>query len=295
MGGFMLCNQNGPVHPLTLSKIESLTQQGHIDFPDITKDEIKDRSKGDILSKGLAILQTGWFLVQCLARAIQRLPITELELMTVAFATLNLMTYVFWWDKPLNVQYPLRIPLKRPVGEMGLGKGSSQSGKGDGGWLLWVVRVALGEEDEGVELTKRASVPVFYAGDVDVEKRRLASVAGAVIAMVFGGIHCIGWSFSFPTRIEQILWRVSSVVITCVPLVCLVLLGVLVCFGVDYSGRSRVNRGWTVMYYVGVPTPLVGYVVARVVLLVQAFLTLRELPDGACQVVRWTTFIPHIM
>jgi hypothetical protein len=56
MGGFMLCNQNGPVHPLTLSKIESLTQQGHIDFPDITKDEIKDRSKGDILSKGLAIL-----------------------------------------------------------------------------------------------------------------------------------------------------------------------------------------------------------------------------------------------
>ena len=35
----------------------------------------------------------------------------------------------------------------------------------------------------------------------------------------FGGLHCIGWNFVFPTHIEKILWRVMSLLITCIPAV----------------------------------------------------------------------------
>ncbi|KAI9507952.1 hypothetical protein F5148DRAFT_1014365 [Russula earlei] len=75
------------------------------DFPRIAKEEIEDKSKGDVISKGLVILQTCWFVTQCIARGAQGLPITELELVTVSFATLNRVMYVLWWEKPLN-SYP---------------------------------------------------------------------------------------------------------------------------------------------------------------------------------------------
>ena len=71
---------------------------------DITEKAIKDRSKGDTLSKGFAVLQTGWFILQSIARKSQSLPVTELEIVTLAFAILNFATYALWWNKPLDVQ-----------------------------------------------------------------------------------------------------------------------------------------------------------------------------------------------
>jgi hypothetical protein len=70
----------------------------------------RDKSKGDIVSKGLATIQTGWFTMQCIACRAARLAITELEIMTVA--AFALVTYIFWWNKPLNVTCPIRILLK---------------------------------------------------------------------------------------------------------------------------------------------------------------------------------------
>ena len=60
-------------------------------------------SKADVLSKLLTLVQTTWFIIQFLARLASHLPITELEVATVGFATLNVFTYVFWWNKPLNI------------------------------------------------------------------------------------------------------------------------------------------------------------------------------------------------
>ena len=81
-------------------------------LPKIKAAEIEDRSKGDALSKIIAILQTTWFIVQCIARHRQRLALTELELVTVALASLNAMTFAVWWAKPLGVHEPIQIYLK---------------------------------------------------------------------------------------------------------------------------------------------------------------------------------------
>ncbi|KAF8648114.1 hypothetical protein AX16_006398 [Volvariella volvacea WC 439] len=74
-------------------------------IPKIREKEIQDRGKGDLLAKAIVVLQTSWFVVQCAARHIEGLVLTELELATLAFATLNVMTYILWWEKPLNVEY----------------------------------------------------------------------------------------------------------------------------------------------------------------------------------------------
>jgi len=57
-----------------------------ISFPAITA---ADKARGDFLSKAIVILQSIWFIVQCVARGKQGLALPELELVTVALASLN--------------------------------------------------------------------------------------------------------------------------------------------------------------------------------------------------------------
>ncbi|KAJ2930158.1 hypothetical protein H1R20_g6941, partial [Candolleomyces eurysporus] len=71
--------------------------------------EISDRSKGDAVTKGLTLLQTTWFIVQLASRKVQNLNVTALEILTLAYAVMNLFVYIFWWNKPLNVQSPIVI------------------------------------------------------------------------------------------------------------------------------------------------------------------------------------------
>ncbi|KAF8142788.1 hypothetical protein K438DRAFT_1634816, partial [Mycena galopus ATCC 62051] len=73
---------------------------------EIDAKDIMDKSKGDSLSKGAALLQGLWFVTQCIARRAQRLPITELEITTLAFAVVNVFTWLLWWSKPLDVHRP---------------------------------------------------------------------------------------------------------------------------------------------------------------------------------------------
>jgi hypothetical protein len=122
MGGFILIDpdlkyaepseQNGIV--LTL---QYLKENPGIEILEISAANIKDRSKGDALSKIIAILQTTWFIAQCVARGQQRIALTELELVTLALASLNAVTYGIWWHKPLGLQDPIKVYTKTEVVE----------------------------------------------------------------------------------------------------------------------------------------------------------------------------------
>ena len=62
-----------------------------------TKAETKDRGKSNWLAKylKLVILQTSWFVIQCIAHAIEYLPVTHLKVMTLAYAAMNFIIYIF--------------------------------------------------------------------------------------------------------------------------------------------------------------------------------------------------------
>jgi len=116
MGGFMLYENNKPKKVLEyedLTNFHGLYHQGRIEFPTVTEDDIKDRSKADALSKGMVLGQTTWFIAQCISRRIQGFEITELELVTVAFAFLNAFIYFLWWNKPLNAEIPVAIHMSK--------------------------------------------------------------------------------------------------------------------------------------------------------------------------------------
>ena len=135
-------------------------------------------------------------------------------------------------------------------------------------------------------------VPTFYAMEDDDGSGLGLVFFLPVVGAVFGGIHCAGWFFDFPSNVEAMLWRVSSAVLTgsavLLPILTLLIGAIFDTF--FHEHESQIDR-------VGVPVlgiVLVVYVVSRLLLLVEAFISLRHLTPGMLALVKWASFIPHI-
>ena len=102
----------GRVTILTLELLRKLVKDPDFEIQ-TTQEEITDKSKGDALSKLIFILQSTWFILQCVGRRVQGINLTHLELTTLALASLNGITFILWWDKPLGAQAVVRVHLKR--------------------------------------------------------------------------------------------------------------------------------------------------------------------------------------
>ena len=144
-------------------------------------------------------------------------------------------------------------------------------------WLEILVTVHFNMDD--------MKVPTFYSIESDGDGLGIIFFF-PVVGAVFGGIHCVGWFFDFPSSVEAMLWRVSSVVLTgsavLLPLLGIVLASIFV--------QPLLNRFLIPVYTI----ILLVYVVSRLFLLVEAFISLRHLTRGMLALVKWTSFIPHI-
>ena len=72
-----------------------------------------DRSKGDSLAKTIILIQLTWFAIQVIARVVQHLQITALEITTIAYVVVSTILYIIWWHKPKDVRYPIGVTLKK--------------------------------------------------------------------------------------------------------------------------------------------------------------------------------------
>jgi hypothetical protein len=78
-------------------------------LPEVSQQDIEDRSKSDSLAKILTCLQATWFCIQCISRYANRLPVSLLEVNTLAHAICSLTAYAFWWSKPKDLLEPTKI------------------------------------------------------------------------------------------------------------------------------------------------------------------------------------------
>ena len=81
-------------------------EESYLNLPEITLEEISDKSKANLLAKALVCLQTGWFVVQCFGRLGQGLPLTTLELLTISHVWCTWAIYAQWLKKTLDVTAP---------------------------------------------------------------------------------------------------------------------------------------------------------------------------------------------
>ncbi|KAJ7331473.1 hypothetical protein DFH08DRAFT_1021642 [Mycena albidolilacea] len=201
-----------------------------------TEDEIKDRGKSDWLAKSFVLIQTTWFLTQCFAQGIQHLPITELEIVTGAYAMMNFAIYFFWWKKPLNTGCPVRVI----NGQGARSKWTPTEWQRRKMDLEYALQVIIGYQDRILAHNRMPSAPMFWA---DCTNRKIVSRADTItllIGLLFGAVHCLAWSFLFPSHTEIILWRISCAALIAVPFY-VSILGLLV-LGNGVVGGERLER-----------------------------------------------------
>ena len=154
-------------------------------------------------------------------------------------------------------------------------------------FLRWASIVVTGDSYIDIGDTK---VPTFFS----TEERDSDGIAYvfcmSVVGVAFGGIHCVGWFFNFPSNDEAILWRVSSAVLTGIAFIFPIVI-TFVDFLLKTSNSSLQQRNSAVAAFSIV---LLVYVVSRLLLLLEAFISLRHLTLGMLALVKWTSFIPHI-
>jgi hypothetical protein len=82
---------------------------------------------------------------------------------------------------------------------------------------------------------------MFCAGNREITWP--CGIVGAVIATIFGAIHCVAWSFQFLSHTEQLLWRIASLSITCLPMAAW-FAGVGIALVEELDGKLLMVLGW---------------------------------------------------
>lgn len=111
MRGLALRTTDSHIYTLESKHVMPLVKCGIIEYPQFSKRDIQDRSKADSLAKVVSLMQSTWTVVNVLSRAAYHLPITLLELATVAFILCAYSSYTLWWNKPKDMNAPMIIHL----------------------------------------------------------------------------------------------------------------------------------------------------------------------------------------
>lgn len=137
-----------------------------------------------------------------------------------------------------------------------------------------------------------------------------ALVCGTMIFLTasYAGIHAAAWRYHFPTETEMWLWRGSTILIAGIVPGTLVLIfiffiiapaiGILIEKTFDVSTAMRKMEGmqpiggWGVLFFISSATLL--HFSARLFLLIEAFISVRQMPIGVFVTTQWSDYIPHL-
>lgn len=302
------------VESLSTDRFMHLLDDGAIEFPIISEDEIKDRSKIDVLVKFLTAVHVLLFIIQAIVRLTRRLPITQLEVTTLALACQNAYHLALSHGKPQDVGVPVPVYLleesdewkilweglweerketwnKKKARESNERRRREAEEKMLPGW--WKFLKSHWNSLPSINLCSRENWWKFLGRPrltadrlrheitnptilrVVLELPPRVVVRGAIIGVGFGVLHIVDWNYAFPSSGMRNTWRISSVLLAVLP----VLYPVLV------ASHRRPSEAVVVRVIAfGASTT---FVLARYFLLVLAVALLWDQPATAFHAVCW--------
>ena len=236
--------------PVDCDQLLWLASRNYICLPAISTDDVNDRNKADSLARLIAVVQSLWFTADSLGRVGQGLAISTMELTTLSFVFLMTFCSAFWWRKPMDISRPLVIPVNVPLSTILRESDAPEPlrGRTPLAWvnreewpislawtyftqILWKMHVVPGQQ------LPAAQGDYFQSIDFPYIELRWEVVGGSLITL-YSGIFMAAWNFTFPSRIEQILWRISSIFTLAYGII-----GEVVIAWFHHS--SKVSNGWS--------------------------------------------------
>lgn len=226
-------------------------------LPDIPKSVVLARSKSSGLAKALVVSQASWMFIQTIARKFAGLPITLLELNTIAHVCCAFVMYIIWWSKPQDADELITIDVSDcvPCSEHLKREGFNRIG------------LAFRAED-------------YYSLQPGEKFSLRQTLILGSTALLYGAIHIAAWNGHFPTTAERLLWRISSCTVTGDAVIIVAILGL----NIDDKIKSVSIIGGYLIFL---------HLFGRLYLVVEAFISVRSLPLAAYETVNWVGFLPH--
>ena len=221
MGGFHLKPPNWNSFPIDAKQLHYLVERGYVDLPLLKETQIRDKDKVDGMLRAITLVQTLWFVVNIVARAVQHLAITALELSTSAFVILSIGTTMCWLHKPADVQSEEYINTDTTIQQILLDGGEEAAVPYNYTPLdfasrqEWVWSIIWGYGLSYLRKFNLAAPPLERP--INRFQNTVIPVIGGpawglffMVSMAYFAIFVGAWHFSFPTKIETTLWRAAS-------------------------------------------------------------------------------------
>ena len=262
----------GSIYSDVLIPSDEISEQSHslLNHLSLSQKEILDKSKSDGLTKAIAVLQIAYFALSVITRKSQNISSSQLEILTLAFASMAVITYLVLWNKPKGIEVPTTINISHFAEDVDKATGvlsrlkERDNERGNG---LWAVFDRTCEES-GLSIGLLFFVPTL-----------------------FGGLHCLAWNFTFPSSIERYLWRVSSVSSASTSVISM--LWAVLNAACEEKPTIRYSSLIDFLLNVGIWTIVLGYCLARLLLIGVSFSSLRSMPAEVYHTT-WSKYLPNI-
>jgi len=254
MNGDILELECGVCFTIRLDDLISLLKAGLLPIPDISKHDLDERSKTNLFARVITSFQIICFAIQCFRRLGSDLPISTLELSTLAFTFCAICIQYFWWEKPLD----LRTATVTTI-----------SPENNTRFISVLPKLSFNTPEQDV--AERSDFTFFFDHICYGSEMNRKMIYGACIGFIFNGIHVFAWDYVFASDVEQLLWRITSLG-ACVAIFLLW----LATFIRPKVVRHSVSGFLTILYYV-----------CRIYLMVEVFVGLRSVPEALYESVAW--------
>ncbi|KAI9783679.1 MAG: hypothetical protein M1839_003527 [Geoglossum umbratile] len=241
MGGFILETSDEVPFPLDAKQVHYLVTKGYLDpsMVCVEKEHIDDKNKSDTPVRVITSFQIAWFTLSCIGRKVQHLAITTLELTTLGFILCTFATSFYWIHKPSDVNTAITVTTRTRPSNASDAEGANGTritlacilqeaedarsrepyfnspldfvSRREWWWTkFWsyalnIVRITLGFSGKKARPWQRIPNDNFP---------KLSSRATAILFFFnlgFPGFTIAAWDFHFPSHVERLLWRISSV------------------------------------------------------------------------------------
>jgi hypothetical protein len=338
MGGIILQPKASAPFLVNSRQLAYLVEKEYIKCPSITAEEIWDKSKADTLAKIITLIQASWLVIQLLGRAILHLPTTTLELSAGAIVLCTFGTFFCWLHKPADVHKGIILTTEATTSQILTDAGEAAALPYRHTPLDFVAKESftcshdiMGFFNLRCDHPERPSR--VFPNDRFPDICTWQKFALFCLTSAYAASHLVAWNFSFPTRTERFLWRLSSALFT----------GVTVAFWIfeTIAARQRFGRWdkyliWLRLkkvpcsqqtedeekglgpvrqdtvkrldafeqeqrkakplpfWEVGLMLPVVAvYAAARAYMIIEVFVSLREVPVGVYKTFEVAELLPH--
>lgn len=233
--------------------------------------EISDKSKADVLTKLISIVQITRFLLETIARAANALPISPLEYFTCAQVFCALLMYIFWFDKPHGVQEKIRLETHRRTRSRSARNGPARSASR-------IPNTTVVKQWKG--MLPFASPNALFFLIISLIADYSVYPATTYAAIMIGASVLASWNQPFPNVHLRALWKALSVISFIMPIATTACLWL--------CGRVISSRYEDTCFFVVAAV----HCSIRLAVIFLIFYSFRSLPSGVYETESWLDFVP---